>query len=103
MAEYACWAVTIYRPPVFIAALLSELYCKVWCNLALLFWARLEDHISWQKTNFLKDKICVSYVLKQQNIGGAEWLNANRELVFFLAEENVKWKQLGKWPLQATC
>ena len=32
---------------------------------------RLEDHISWQKTNFLRDKICVSYVLKQQNVGGA--------------------------------
>ena len=40
MAEYACWVVTIYRLTVFIAALLSELYCKVWCNLALLFWAR---------------------------------------------------------------
>ena len=39
MAEYACWVVTIYRPPVFIAALLSELYCKVWYNLALSFWA----------------------------------------------------------------
>ena len=33
------YVVTIYRPPVFISALLSELYCKVWCNLALLFWA----------------------------------------------------------------
>ena len=48
---------------------------------------RLEDNISWQKTNFLKDKICVSYVLKQQNVGGAEWLNANRELVFFLLKK----------------
>ena len=62
-----------------------------------------ENHISWQKTNFLKDQICVSYVLKQQNVGGGEWLSANREIVFFLAESNVKWKQLGKWPLKATC
>ena len=49
MAEYACWVVTIYRPPVFIAALLSELYCKVWCNLALWFWAmkRQSGHLHY--------------------------------------------------------
>ena len=42
-------------------------------------------------------------VLKQQNASGGEWLIANRKLVFFLAESNVKWKQLDKWPLKATC
>ena len=39
MAEYACGVVTIYRPPLFIPPLLSELYCKVRCNLAVI-WAR---------------------------------------------------------------
>ena len=48
----------------------------------------------------------MSYMLKQQNVGGAEWLSANREIVFFLAEGNMKWIpriQVGKWPLKATC
>ena len=53
MAEYACWVVTIYRPPVFIAASLSEVYYKVWCNLALLFWANSAPNISYKNYDFV--------------------------------------------------